>query len=176
QLDPNGMSPVPADVIKEWLRGGLQRLSEIKPALIFQKVARDNARYLLASLSHWAHLAGKKGLVLAIDISRCLMQRPRPKDLQDESRYYSLAMTLDTYELLRQCIDATDETEFCLTTVIAPPAFLHPDDRRGVYGYDALRMRIWDEVRDKQRVNPLSTLVRLAPVPQADHVATAGGV
>ncbi len=176
QLDPNGMSPVPADVIKEWLRGGLQRLSEIKPALIFQKVARDNARYLLSSLSHWAHLAGKQGVVLAIDISRCLMQRPRPKDLQDESRYYSLAMTLDTYELLRQCIDATDETEFCLTTVIAPPAFLHPDDRRGVYGYDALRMRIWDEVRDKQRVNPLSTLVRLAPLPGNDHAAASGGV
>jgi hypothetical protein len=176
QLDPNGMSPVPADVIKEWLRGGLRRLSEIKPALIFQKVARDNARYLLSSLSHWAHLAGKKGLVLAIDISRCLMQRPRPRDLQDESRYYSLAMTLDTYELLRQCIDATDETEFCLTTVIAPPAFLHPDDRRGVYGYDALRMRIWDEVRDKQRVNPLSTLVRLAPLPGNDRAAASGGV
>jgi len=46
------MSPVPADVIKEWLRGGLQRLSEIKPALILQKVARDNARYLLSLLSH----------------------------------------------------------------------------------------------------------------------------
>jgi len=118
---------------------------------------------------------GKNGLVLAIDIARCLIQRPRPRDLQDESRYYSLAMTLDTYELLRQCIDATDETEFCLTTVIAPPAFLHPDDRRGVYGYDALRMCLWDEVRDKQRVNPLSTLVRLALHPESAHGSPSGG-
>lgn len=69
QLDPNGLSPVPAEVIKDWLRGGLQRLAEIKPALIFQKVARDNARHLLSSLSYWSHLAGKSGLLLALDIS-----------------------------------------------------------------------------------------------------------
>jgi hypothetical protein len=167
QLDPDGMSPVTAEVIKEWLRGGLRRIAEIKPALIFQKVARDNARYLLSSLSYWLHLAGKSGLVLALDISRCLMQRPKPRDLLDESRYYSLAMTLDTYEVLRQCIDATDEMEFCFIAVIAPPAFLHPDERRGVYSYDALRMRIWDEVRDRQRVNPFSTLIRLSPCPES---------
>lgn len=166
QLDAGGMSPVPAEVIKEWLRGGLRRISEIKPALIFQKVARDNARYLLSSLSYWSHLTGKSGLVLALDITRCLTQRPKPKDLQDDSRYYTQAMALDTYEVLRQCIDATDELEFCFIVVIAPPSFLHPDERRGVYSYDALRMRIWDEVRDKQRVNPFSTLIRLSPCPE----------
>lgn len=105
--------------------------------------------------------------MLGLDISRCLMQRPKPKDQQDDSRYYTLAMTLDTYEVLRQCIDATDELEFCFLVVIAPPAFLHPDDRRGVYTYDALRMRIWDEVRDRQRVNPFSTLIRLSPGPDS---------
>jgi len=64
--------------------------------------------------------------------------------------------------VLRQFIDATDELEFCFVVVIAPPAFLHPDERRGVYSYDALRMRIWDEIYDKQRVNPFSTLLRLS--------------
>ena len=162
QFGGDGMSPVPAEVIKEWLYGRLRRLVELKPALIFQKVARDNARYLLSSLSYWLHLAGKSGLVLMLDISRCLVQRPRPKEQQDESRYYTLAMVLDTYEVLRQFIDATDELEFCFVVVIAPPAFLHPDERRGVYSYDALRMRIWDEIYDKQRVNPFSTLLRLS--------------
>jgi BREX system ATP-binding protein BrxC/D len=161
-LGADGMSPVPAEVIKEWLRGRLRRLVELKPALIFQKVARDNARYLLSSLSYWLHLVGKSGLMLVLDISRCLTPRPRPKDQHDESRYYTQAMTLDTYEVLRQYIDATDELEFCFIVVIAPPAFLHPDERRGVYSYDALRMRIWDEVRDKRRVNPFSTLIRLS--------------
>jgi P-loop Domain of unknown function (DUF2791) len=162
QFGGDGMSPVPAEVIKEWLYGRLRRLVELKPALIFQKVARDNARHLLSSLSYWLHLAGKSGLVLMLDISRCLVQRPRPKEQQDDSRYYTLAMVLDTYEVLRQFIDATDELEFCFVVVIAPPAFLHPDERRGVYSYDALRMRIWDEVYDKQRVNPFSTLLRLS--------------
>lgn len=174
QLDASGMSPVPAEVIKDWLRGGLRRLAEIKPALIFQKVARDNARYMLSSLAHWLHLTGKSGLVLAVDISRCLVPRPKPKDLQDESRYYSLAMTLDTYEVLRQCIDATDEMEFCFMVVIAPPTFLHPDERRGVYSYDALRMRIWDEVHDKRRVNPFSTLARLSPYPESSSMSAQG--
>jgi hypothetical protein len=167
QLVADGMSPVPAEVIKEWLCGRLRRLAELKPALIFHKIARDNARHLLSSLSYWLHLTGKSGLVLALDISRCLVQRPKPKDLQDDSRYYTLAMTLDAYEVLRQCIDATDELEFCFMVVIAPPAFLHPDDRRGVYSYDALRMRIWDEVRDWQRVNPFSTLIRLSSSPES---------
>jgi hypothetical protein len=162
QFGGDGMSPVPAEVIKEWLYGRLRRLVELKPALIFQKVARDNARHLLSSLSYWLHLAGKSGLVLMLDISRCLVQRPRPKEQQDDSRYYTLAMVLDTYEVLRQFIDATDELEFCFVVVIAPPAFLHPDERRGVYSYDALRMRIWDEIYDKQRVNPFSTLLRLS--------------
>ena len=162
QFGGDGMSPVPAEVIKEWLYGRLRRLVELKPALIFQKVARDNARHLLSSLSYWLHLAGKSGLVLMLDISRCLVQRPRPKEQQDDSRYYTLAMALDTYEVLRQFIDATDELEFCFVVVIAPPTFLHPDERRGVYSYDALRMRIWDEIYDKQRVNPFSTLLRLS--------------
>ena len=171
-LGDDSISPVPAEVIKEWLCGKLRRLTEIKPALIFQKIARDNARHLLSSLSYWLHLAGKSGLVLALDISRCLVQRPKPKEQQDESRYYTLAMALDTYEVLRQCIDATDELEFCFMVVIAPPAFLHPDEHRSVYSYDALRMRIWDEVRDKQRVNPFSTLIRLSSYSEPGAAST----
>jgi hypothetical protein len=108
--------------------------------------------------------------VLALDISRCLVQRPKTKEQQDDSRYYTQAMTLDTYEVLRQFIDATNDIEFCFLVVIAPPPFLRPDDRRGVYSYDTLRMRIWDEVHDTHQVNPFSTLVRLSPSPSPDTV------
>lgn len=166
QLDPAGLSPVPAVVIKEWLRGELRLISEIKPALIFQKIARHNARHMLSSLSYWSHLAGKNGLVIVLEISRCLLQRPKPKDPDDESRYYTKATTLDAYEVLRQFIDGTDEMEFCIIAVIAPPAFLHPDDSRSVWRYDALKLRIWDEVRDKHRANPLSSLIRLSTCPE----------
>lgn len=176
QLDPSGVSPVPSDVITEWLRGELRLISAIKPALIFQKVARHNARHMLSSLSYWLHLAGKSGLVIVLDISRCLVQRPRPKDPNDVSRYYTKATTLDVYEVLRQFIDATDEMEFCFIAVIAPTPFLQPDDRRGVCIYNALKLRIWDEVRDKSRANPLSSLIRLSPCPNVIAATPSSGV
>ncbi len=165
QLDQSDVYPVPGEVINAWLRGELSRVSEIKPALIFQKISRHNARHMLSSLSHWLHLAGKSGLVIALDISRCLVQRPKSREQNDDSRYYSMAATLDVYEVLRQFIDTTDDMEFCFIAVIAAPLFLHPDERRGVYSYDALKMRIWDEVRDKHRINPFSSLIRLSPCP-----------
>jgi len=52
--------------------------------------------------------------------------------------------------------------EGCLIVVLASKEFLDLDDRRGLRSYEALQFRIWDEVRDKQRPNPLASLVRLA--------------
>src|SRR3990167_4459700 len=165
QIDPSDAYPVPSDVIKAWLRGELSRVSEIKPAHIFQKITRHNARHMLSSLSHWLHLAGKGGLVIALDISRCLVQRPKTREQNDDSRYYTIAAIFDVYEVLRQFIDTTDDMEFCFIVIIATPPFLHPDERRGIYIYDALKMRILDEVRDKYRTNPFSSLIRLSPCP-----------
>jgi hypothetical protein len=67
---------------------------------------------------------------------------------------------MDAYEVLRQFVDATDELEGCLIGVLAPLEFLD-DERRGVERYTALKLRVWDEVRDRQRANPLAALVRL---------------
>lgn len=165
QLDPSDVYPVPSDVIKAWLRGELRLVSEIKPAHIFQKISRHNARHMLSSLSHWLHLTGKSGLIITLDISRCLVQRPKSKDLADDSLYYNSAAIFDVYEVLRQFIDSTDDMEFCFIVIIATPPFLDPDERRGVYIYDALKMRILDEVRDRYRTNPFSSLIRLSPCP-----------
>jgi hypothetical protein len=166
QLDPSDVYPVPSHVIKAWLRGELRLVSEIKPAHIFQKISRHNARHMLSSLSHWLHLTGKSGLFITLDISRCLVQRPKPKDLYDDSRYYTNASILDVYEVLRQFIDTTDDMEFCFIAVIATPPFLHVDNiHRGIESYPALKWRIWDDVRDKNRVNPFSSLIRLSPCP-----------
>ncbi len=159
QLDPQDVGVGITDAIKEWLRGELRLISSLKSSLIFQKVGRHNGRHMLFSLSHWLHLTGKAGLVMVLDISRFLEVR-RPRE-PDGSLYYSLSAVIDGYEVLRQCIDGTDEIEYCLLVVVAPPSFLN-DERRGLSAYDALRLRIWDEVRDRQRPNPLSSLVRLA--------------
>ena len=42
------------------------------------------------------------------------------------------------------------------------PPFLE-DPKRGLHRYDPLKLRIWDEVRDRRLANPLASLVRLAP-------------
>jgi hypothetical protein len=101
-----GDDPV-ANAIRDWLLGDPVRISSLKPALIFQRVARHNARHLLASLTHWLRLAGKQGLVLVLDITR-YTQAVRPAQ-RDETNYYSTAAALDAYEVLRQLVDGTDE-------------------------------------------------------------------
>ncbi len=164
QLDPGEVNPALRDTVKEWLRGELRLISALKPALIFQKIGRHNARHMLFSLSHWLKLTGRSGLVLVLDISRYLdiisryVEGVRPKE-PDDTLYYRLPTVLDCYEVLREFIDSTDEMEFSFICVIAPPAFVDSDDRRGLWVYDALRLRIWDEVRDKRFVNPLSSLI-----------------
>jgi hypothetical protein len=156
QLDPTEAEL--AVKIRAWLHGELRLISALKPALIFQKVARHNARDLFFSLCHWLRLGHVNGLVLVLDIARYVATR-RPSE-PDGTLYHTTAATMDAYEVLRQFIDATDELEGCLIVVIAPPALLD-DEKRGLSRYTALQMRVWDEVRDSQRANPLAALVRL---------------
>jgi hypothetical protein len=166
QLDPE-TDPALKEAVEQWLRGELHLISAVKRALIFQKIARHNARHMLFSLSHWLKVAGKSGLVLAVDIARYAENVPRAA--REEGIYYSNSAATDLYEVLREFVDATDELEFCFVAVIAGPEFLN-DDRRGVKNYQALQMRIWDEVRDRNLPNPLSSLVRL----DASGLAFAG--
>lgn len=158
QLDP-GEDPALRDAIREWLRGELRLVSGVKRALIFQKVARHNARNMLFSLAHWLQLTGRAGLVLCLDISR-YATAVRVAD-RDASLYYSQPAALDAYEVLRQFVDATDELRFCFMGVLADAAFLQ-DDHRGLRSYQALYLRLWDDVHDRYRQNPLSSLVRIA--------------
>lgn len=159
QLNPEGPSSFLSNAVKEWLRGELRLISTLKQALIFQKIARHNARHMLFSLSHWLRINGKSGLVVMLDIRRYLTST-RSKN-PDDGFFYSIPALLDAYEVLRQFIDGTDEMEGMLFIVLASRDFL-TDDRRGLIRYDALKLRIWDEVRDKRKQNPLASLVRLS--------------
>ena len=67
---------------------------------------------------------------------------------------------IDGYEVLRQLVDNTDEMANLVVAVVASPAFL-TDPARGLDAYQALKLRIFDEVRDARRDNPLSALIRL---------------
>jgi hypothetical protein len=157
QMDSGAGSPFMTEPVKAWLCGELRQISALKEALIFQKIVRTNARYMFASLSRWLRLVGNTGLVVSLDLSRCLESK---KPTSPDGLYYGVSATLDAYEMLRQFIDGTDELESLLLVVSVPPEFL-TDTRRGLNRYEALKLRIWDEVRDRKYQNPLGALIRL---------------
>jgi hypothetical protein len=157
QMDSDSDSPFMTEPVKAWLKGELRQLSALKEALIFQKIVRTNARYMFSSLARWLRVVGQPGLVLTLDLGRCF--ETKKPDLP-EGCYYGVSATLDAYEMLRQFIDGTDELEGVLLVVLVPPEFL-TDMRRGLNRYEALKLRIWDEVRDRQYQNPLGALIRL---------------
>lgn len=160
QLDSDDWHRSLRPTLKEWLLGDLKHISELKAALIFDKIQRHNARSMLHSLAHWLRKCDRTGLFLGLDIVRCYAIRK--EDPCGDDLFYSKAAVLDMYELLRQSIDSTDDLEGVFVLVLAPPAFLS-DPKRSVDAYDALRLRVVDEVRDAARSNPFGALVRLCP-------------
>ncbi len=74
--------------------------------------------------------------------------------------YYSSAALNEVYEVLRQLIDSSSTLTGVLVAVSVPPEFLS-DEKRGVDRYQALRMRIFDDIRSRGRQNVLAPLVRL---------------
>ena len=73
---------------------------------------------------------------------------------------YTRSTVLDTYEVLRQFIDDTDEMSHLIVMAVAGPGLLD-DPKRSVDNYTALKLRIVDEVRDRNRANPLNAMVRI---------------
>jgi P-loop Domain of unknown function (DUF2791) len=159
QLGTGQVTEAEAAAVLAWLRGDLQHISVLKSALIFRKIGRHNARQLIFSLCHWLTINGRTGLLLELDARRLGFAR-RPLPEERSGLYYTKAAVLDAYEMLRQLIDNTDELSHCCVVVLVAGEFL-TDDNRGVDAYQALKLRIHDEVRDRRRDNPYSSLVRL---------------
>lgn len=159
QLASGQVSEAEHAAVLDWLRGELRQISVLRSAMIFRRIGRHNARQLLFSLAHWLAANGKAGLLLELDVRRFgFARRPRPEERS--GLYYTKAALLDGYELLRQLVDNTDELSHCCVIVLVAPEFLS-DGARGVDAYQALKLRIYDEVRDRRRDNPFSSLVRV---------------
>ncbi|BCB86568.1 BREX system ATP-binding domain-containing protein [Phytohabitans suffuscus] len=159
RLGRGDVSATERETVIGWLRGERLPAPDLRAVGLRTKVNRYNARPLLLSLTRWLRIAGRSGLVLHIDLDRLAVTRRPPVGLRD-GFYYSKAATLDAYELVRQLIDATDESEG-LFVAVQLPAVLVNDEARGLPAYTALRMRVADEVRDRQRPNPYAALVRI---------------
>ena len=164
-LNPVNVSPDDVDVLVKWLRGERTSSKALKKLQIFSRIGRHNARYLLTSLSRWAHLNGHAGLVVLIDAG-AVWNLP-PEGPPEPKVKYSRNACLDFFEVLRQFIDETDELQHFLLAVAVPSEFW-TDPKKGVAGYSALQMRVADEVRDRNQANPLGAAVRLE-VPMEVH-------
>ena len=158
-LATGDVDQVEHDAMIDWLTGDLRRISALRSSLVFAKVTRANAHHLLVGLPRLVVRGGYAGLVVDLDISRLAVERRPPAELQD-GYYYTKAAVLDGYEVLRQLIDATDELTSTLVVVTAGADFV-ADEVRGLVAYTALQLRLADEVRDRHRVNPFATRVRL---------------
>ena len=144
----------------DWLTGSNMRISGVRPFSIYTGINRNTARYFIESALYWIRHVGYAGTVILLDNSRVTVARnPR-----DGLRYYTRAMAMEHYELLREFIDGVDRLTGALLVVVTNRNFL--DDRsdrrsRGYGIYEALRTRVMDDVRDRNRVNPIASLVRL---------------
>jgi hypothetical protein len=159
QLRTGQVTEAEHSAVLQWLHGELRQISLLRSAMIFRRIGRHNARQLLFSLAHWVAVNGSAGLLIEIDLRRFGFAR-RPQPEERHGLYYTKAALLDGYEMLRQLIDNTDELSHCCVLIVAGPEFTN-DGHRGIDAYQALKLRIYDEVRDRNRDNPYSSLVRV---------------
>jgi hypothetical protein len=146
-------------IITQWLTGRNKLIGAVKPYQIFNTINRTNARHLFESLLKWVKFAGLSGALILVDVA----QLTEPKRSQDDLVHYTPSALLDAYELLRQFVDSTDRLMSCLLIVMPDVKFLDEDVMgRGIGRYQALKFRVFDEVRAKDVVNPMGTLVRLS--------------
>ena len=147
------------DAVISWLQGELRQMSLLRSATIFRRVGRHNARQMLFSLCRWTTANGYAGVMIELDVRRLGFAR-RPLPEERNGFYYTKAALLDGYEMLRQLVDNSDELAKCCVVVVAAPEFI-TDENRGIDAYQALKLRIHDEVRDRSRQNPFASLIRL---------------
>lgn len=145
--------------VLDWLRGDLTSLKWVKEAQIGARIGIQNARAMLISLCHWLRSCGAPGLMVLLDVRRLLRDR---REIA-EGVAYTPAAVMACYEVVRQVIDDTEHFEGFFLAVLADGRLI--DDsmpKRGLGAYDALRLRLSNDVRPRDRDNPLAPLVVLA--------------
>ena len=148
--------------IIDWLTGNNPRISSVRPFSIYTAINRTTARHFFESALFWLHHVGYSGTVILLDNTRVTLARnPR-----DGLRYYTRAMVLEHYELLREFVDTTDRLTATMLVVVSSNDFLEEEGgsrNRGFGIYQALMTRVIDDVRDRNLVNPVASLVRISP-------------
>ena len=148
----------------DWLAGVNARISNVRPFAVHTPINRTTARYFIESALYWIRYVGFSGAAILLDNTRVTIARnPR-----DGARFYTKAMAMEHYELLREFVDGVDRLESTLLAVCANRDFVDESSARGYHIYQALQTRIMDDVRDRNIVNPIASLARLSPRRSAD--------
>ncbi|WP_236860208.1 BREX system ATP-binding domain-containing protein [Candidatus Formimonas warabiya] len=137
-----------------WLEGNREAsLSSLRRlGLSPSKITKYNARHMLRSLVEVCCLAGYKGLVVSIDNMEVLVNA----DSTETIRYTRLKRE-DAYESIRELIDEIDTLKNILF-VFSFDRCLIDDDLRGLKSYQALWMRIQNEI-ENVRFNRFADIV-----------------
>lgn len=146
-------------IVLRWLRGHSVPVTQLRTVGLYSRISRHQARYVFSSLTRWVNLAGRPGIVVELDMARVAVGR-RPPASTRRGFYYTKAATLDTFEILRQFVDATDDLQASLVVVTMPHQMV-VDSNRGLPAYHALYLRVANEVHDQDRANPFASLVRV---------------
>lgn len=140
-----------------WLMGREKLASAVRPFSIYGTIDRTTARGMLESTLHWLRDCGQAGLIVILD-NRRVLTTPNPKD---GLKYYTRRMVLDHYEVLRELIDDIDRLPGLLLVVTTSAEFVQAG-KRSYREYQALAMRIMNDVRDEQKQNRAAALVNVS--------------
>jgi hypothetical protein len=145
-----------ARILTDWLTGRNKAVSAVKPYNIFRKITRTTARFLFESMVHWLRVTAYPGVAILLDAQRVMLAR----NPDDPGLFYSKAAVMDAYELFRQFIDGANNLEGFFMVVVPDVSFLE-DHSRGISSYNALKFRVFDEIHDRNLVNPMASLARI---------------
>jgi hypothetical protein len=145
------------DVPKRWLQGQISSIRELREFGIVQKVNRYNARGILRSILSWLPASEWNGSIVFVNA----LQLEAARNMRDGRVHYTRAALSDTYEVMREFIDDTDDMSHVLLVFAMPYEFLSVDPRgRGMGAYQALQFRV-SSFSEATLPNPLANLVLL---------------
>ncbi len=152
--------PVLEDQSKDMLFGWVSadrtiKLSKLRSlGLSPARITKYNARHMLRSLAEIVRMGGYSGLFIAIDDLEILVSKSSLEEI-----HYTKMKRTDTYESFRQLIDDIDSLHNIMFLCGFDRA-LFDDENAGIKSYQALWMRIQNEVSGK-RFNRFSDFIDL---------------
>lgn len=144
------------ELLLGWLSGDRTiKLTQLRSlGMSPSRITKYNARHMLRSLAEVGRIGGYSGLFIAIDDLEILISRSSLEEI-----HYTKMKREDTYESFRELIDDIDSLHNIMFLCGFDRALLD-DENAGIKSYQALWMRIQNEVSGK-RFNRFSDLIDL---------------